>query len=149
MDKGRRVEMLDRFERATDLPLLILALAIIPLLVVPLVVDVSDGVDTAFFAADWVIWAVFAADLAVRTYLSERRVRYLVGHWFDVLIVVLPFLRPLRVSGQCEPYGWPGSALSLCGRDIAPTGFCNGAACNTSSWPDWLPCSVLLLPCTC
>ena len=97
MDKERRAELLDRFERATELPLLGLALAIIPLLVIPLVTDVSDTMSATFLVLDWTIWAVFAADLGVRTYLSERRLNYLVRHWYDVLIVVLPFLRPLRV----------------------------------------------------
>jgi voltage-gated potassium channel len=97
MNSGRRAELLDRFERATELPLLALALAIIPLLVVPLVVELSDAADRAFFVADWTIWAVFALDLGIRTYLAERRLHYLARHWFDVLIVVLPFLRPLRV----------------------------------------------------
>jgi voltage-gated potassium channel len=46
---------------------------------------------------EWLIWAVFATDLAIRTYLAPRRARYLLAHWFDVLIVVLPFLRPLRI----------------------------------------------------
>jgi len=97
MDKERRAELVDRFERATELPLLVLALAIIPVLVIPLVTEVSDMISATFLVLDWTIWAVFAADLGVRTYLSERRLNYLVRHWYDVLIVVLPFLRPLRV----------------------------------------------------
>ena len=48
-------------------------------------------------ALDWIIWGVFAAELAIRIYLTPRRLRYLRQHWFDVLIVVLPFLRPLRI----------------------------------------------------
>jgi voltage-gated potassium channel len=97
MDRERRAELLDRFERATELPLLLLALAIIPLLVIPLAVELDDTTTAAFLAADWTIWAVFAVELGIRTYLSERRLHYLVRHWYDVLIVVLPFLRPLRV----------------------------------------------------
>jgi voltage-gated potassium channel len=97
MDKERRAELLDRFERATELPLLVLALAIIPLLVIPLAVDVSDTMSATFLVLDWSVWAVFALDLSIRTYLSERRASYLLRHWYDVLIVGLPFLRPLRV----------------------------------------------------
>jgi voltage-gated potassium channel len=97
MDREQRAELLVRYERATELPLLVLALAIIPLLVFPLFLELSDTADMMFLAADWLIWAVFAVDLGLRTYLSERRLRYLVQHWYDVLIIVLPFLRPLRV----------------------------------------------------
>ena len=97
MDKERKAELLDRFVRATDLPLLALALAIIPLLAIPFVAELSDTLAATFLALDWTIWGVFAVELGIRTYLSERRLSYLVRHWYDVLIVVLPFLRPLRV----------------------------------------------------
>jgi len=89
--------LLDRYERLVDLPLLVLALAIIPLLVFPLILDLNSAIDRAFLATDWIIWGVFAMDLAVRVYLTERRIAYLTSHWFDVLIVAIPFLRPLRV----------------------------------------------------
>lgn len=45
----------------------------------------------------WLIWAIFAADLIARVWLSERRWRYLLTHPIDVLVVLLPALRPLRV----------------------------------------------------
>lgn len=44
-----------------------------------------------------VIWLVFAADLLVRLALAPRRVRYVLRHPVDVLSVLLPMLRPLRV----------------------------------------------------
>jgi voltage-gated potassium channel len=96
-DKARRAELLQRFEQITELPLTILALAIIPLLGIPLAVDLSASTETAFLVADWMIWGIFAVELGIRTYLAERRLNYLARHWYDVLIVVLPFLRPLRV----------------------------------------------------
>jgi hypothetical protein len=77
--------------------MLALSLAIIPLLVVPWVADLPKTLDTTFVALDCSIWAAFALELAVKTYLVERRRNYLMRHWFDVLIVALPFLRPLRV----------------------------------------------------
>lgn len=97
MDKEQRRQLLEKFERATELPLLVLAAAMIPLLLVPFVLELSQTVDRAVLSADWMIWAVFALELSVRTYLSERRLSYLIRHWYDVLIVVLPFLRPLRI----------------------------------------------------
>ncbi len=97
MDKSRRELLLQQFEKVTELPLMVLAVAIVPLLVIPLAVKLSQTLETAFVAVDWTIWAVFAVELSVRTYLVERRLQYLLRHWYDVLIVVLPFLRPLRV----------------------------------------------------
>ena len=94
----RRLEALDRFERATQLPLLVLALLAIPLFLSPFVLDMSAGQERVIFALDWLIWGVFAADLLIRTRLAPHKLTYLRRHWFDVLIVVLPFLRPLRVG---------------------------------------------------
>ncbi|MGB2695172.1 MAG: hypothetical protein WBD55_08295 [Dehalococcoidia bacterium] len=96
-DRQMRARALESYERATELPLIVLALAIIPLLVLPLAADLDPAIDRAFLAVDWTIWAVFAVDLMIRTYLSEHRRQYLVAHWYDVLIVAIPFLRPLRI----------------------------------------------------
>ena len=92
-----RQEALDRFERATELPLLFLAVAMIPLLLLPLMVNLPRAVESTFTAVDWFIWAAFAFDYIVRLVLSPDRRRYVRHEWPNLLIVVLPFLRPLRV----------------------------------------------------
>ena len=53
-----RGEGYERFSRAVDGPLTVLALAMIPLLVLPLVVDLSPGTESAVLAIDYLIWAV-------------------------------------------------------------------------------------------
>lgn len=77
--------------------MLVLSLLIIPLIAVPYVLPLSDTVRTILLTVDWIIWAAFAVELAVKAYLAPQRGRYLRSHWFDVLIVVLPLLRPLRL----------------------------------------------------
>jgi voltage-gated potassium channel len=94
----QRARALETVERATELPMLALALLLVPLLVVPLFVTIPDEWDMAWQTADWIIWAAFAAELSVKTYLAPRRLRYLRDHWFDVLIVLVPIFRPLRVG---------------------------------------------------
>jgi voltage-gated potassium channel len=96
--RERRAEMLRRFEEVSEWPLLILALAMVPLLLVPVFTNISGDTDTALESSLWVIWAVFAVELSIRTFLSERRLAYLGRHWYDVLIVAVPFLRPLRIA---------------------------------------------------
>jgi hypothetical protein len=59
MDEDGRRAALERFERATELPLLVLAVAMVPLLAVPLLVDLPDPVDATVVALDWAFWAVF------------------------------------------------------------------------------------------
>jgi voltage-gated potassium channel len=41
--------------------------------------------------------------LAAKTYLSPNRGEYLRRNWFNVVIVVVPFLRPLRVVRATRP----------------------------------------------
>ena len=88
----------DSWESVTDLPLLVLAVATIPLLIVE--AATSGTVATAAVWANWTIWGSFAVDLTVRTWLARGgRGRYLVAHWYDVVIVavtVVPYLMPIR-----------------------------------------------------
>jgi len=93
----RRQDAFDRFERATELPLLFLAVTMIPLLLVPLMVGLPSSVESGLVAADWFIWAAFAFDYLVRLALTPDRKRYIRREWPNLLIVVLPFLRPLRI----------------------------------------------------
>ncbi len=93
---GRDDRRRERWEERTDWPLLILAAAMLPLLLLQFVVDVDQQWDNLLDWISWLIWAVFAVDLAVRLWLAEDRRRFLINNWIDVLIVVIPFLRPLR-----------------------------------------------------
>lgn len=97
MEPSRRQRAYDRYGHATDAPLTVLAVAMIPLLGVPLVIELSHTVERVFVAADYFIWAVFAGDYGVRLYLTPRRWRYVQTHIPDLVIVLVPFLRPLRV----------------------------------------------------
>ena len=46
----------------------------------------------------WVTWGIFVVDFAVRLFLADERARgSVVRHWYDVLVIVLPLLRPLRL----------------------------------------------------
>lgn len=93
----RRSQALSRFEAVVELPLLILALVMIPLLVLPLVVDLPSGVDAGLTALEWFIWSAFAFEYVTRLVLTRDRWRFVRREWPDLLIIVLPFLRPLRV----------------------------------------------------
>ena len=48
-------------------------------------------------AVAWVTWAIFALGFLVRLAGAKDRGRWALPHWLDVLIVVLPLLRPLRL----------------------------------------------------
>jgi voltage-gated potassium channel len=118
----RRQEALDRFERATELPLVLLALAMVPLLVIPLLADLPSTLEATFVAADWFIWAAFALEYITRLVLSPRRWHFVRRQWADLLIVALPFLRPLRVVRSARALrvlrlARLGSVLAKVGKD--------------------------------
>jgi voltage-gated potassium channel len=92
-----RGEAFERFSRAVDGPLTVLALVMIPLIVLPLVMDLSPGTESAFLAIDYLIWAVFAAEYVIKLYLAPNRRQFVVHHIPDLIIVLVPMLRPLRV----------------------------------------------------
>jgi voltage-gated potassium channel len=92
-----RAEAFERFSRAVDGPLTVLALAMIPLIVLPLVMNLSPAMERAFLAIDYLIWAIFAAEYAIKLYLTPNRRQFVLGHIPDLIIVVVPMLRPLRI----------------------------------------------------
>jgi voltage-gated potassium channel len=92
-----RQEAFDRFSRLVDGPMMVLALAMIPLLLVPLVMRLSPEVEQAFLMADYVIWAAFVIEYGVKLYLSPKRGQFVRRNVPDLVIIVVPFLRPLRL----------------------------------------------------
>jgi voltage-gated potassium channel len=93
-----RPNRLDRYEARTDRPLLVLAVCFLVVYTVQITVPgLSPAARRCVESASWLIWGLFAADLAIRVWLAEHRGRYLLSHPADVLFVVLPALRPLRV----------------------------------------------------
>ncbi len=97
MNPNERQAALERFERAVEVPLLVLALAMVPVIVVPLLADLPSGLETSLEAVGWFIWAAFAVEYVVRLSLTAQRWRFIRREWPALLIIVLPFLRPLRV----------------------------------------------------
>jgi voltage-gated potassium channel len=87
-----------RYEARTDAPLLVLSVCFIAVYSLQVAAPgLPAGLRFVIDAISWAIWALFAVDLAIRVWLSERRLRYVLTHPVDVLVVLLPALRPLRV----------------------------------------------------
>ncbi|MBI4311190.1 MAG: potassium channel family protein [Chloroflexi bacterium] len=96
-DQAHREALLTRMERATELPLLVLAFVMVPLLLGPLLWPLSPAEQDVFLALDTFIWALFAVDLGIKVIVAPRKLEYLRRHWLDALVVAIPFFRPLRL----------------------------------------------------
>ena len=96
-DISQREALLLRIERITEAPLLILSFVMIPLLVGPFLWDLSPQEENLFLTLDSFIWALFAVDLIIKTAIAPHRLPYIRRHRLEVLVVVVPFFRPLRL----------------------------------------------------
>lgn len=94
---SQREALLLRIERITEAPLLILSFVMIPLLVGPFFWELSPQEESLFLTLDSFIWALFAVDLIIKTAIAPHRLHYIRRHWLEVLVVVVPFFRPLRI----------------------------------------------------
>jgi voltage-gated potassium channel len=88
----------DAFSERVEKPMLFLALAFVPVVVIPLTIDLPRPVEGGFHIASWGIWALFVLEFLVLVWLAPRRLRMIRTHWFDLVIIALPILRPLRAS---------------------------------------------------
>jgi voltage-gated potassium channel len=97
MNKDRRANLFTQVERVTEIPMLVLAFVFLAAILLPEIMHLSEAAQRMLEGVVWLIWAVFAVELGIKSYLAPDRRHYLVSHWPDVLTVALPFLRPLRL----------------------------------------------------
>jgi voltage-gated potassium channel len=82
---------------------LVAALALIPVIVIDADVD-SGGWQTVATAGNWIIWAVFLAELVFVLLVAPRKGAALRAHWFEVALVAVTvpalgnFLSALRLA---------------------------------------------------
>jgi voltage-gated potassium channel len=61
------------------------------------VVDLSDNALSSIELVQWICWLAFAFDLFIGVLTSKSKKQYLLKHPLELLSVLLPFLRPLRL----------------------------------------------------
>jgi hypothetical protein len=92
----KREQLLKHFQRGTAWPMLVLALAIVPIIVViPMVADLSPSRSAALTGVDWLIWAAFAIEFAIALTIAPRKLS----------------ARVLRIGRVAPPEREPGPAL--------------------------------------
>ncbi|WP_035738879.1 potassium channel family protein [Glycomyces arizonensis] len=93
-------EQLTAWERATNTPLFLLALLFLIAYAVPILYDdmPSWGGDVATLI-NFAVWVLYGADYAWRLVLAGRgnRIRFVYTHPLDLIMVLVPLARPLRV----------------------------------------------------
>ena len=88
---------LARWEQRTDTLMLGLAVLFVVVLVLPVAVHLRGTQATLIGSANITLWVAFAVDYVARLYLAPARWVFVRTHPIDLLVVAVPFLRPLRV----------------------------------------------------
>jgi voltage-gated potassium channel len=139
---------LDRFAARAELPLLVLSVALIPVLIIPVVSHTGPGEQHLLDAVDYGIWAIFIAEYLVRLRLAQRRWLFVRHNLFDLALIAIPVLRPLRLARVARALR-SARLLALLGsrRDFADRSLQNRAVAYVVvvAGALTLACSVLIL----
>ncbi|EMB50561.1 potassium voltage-gated channel subfamily protein [Vibrio mimicus] len=96
MKQGIRKKLLEKVENTTETPMLVLSVIYVVVALLPDIAVLSPE-DLEFLdGLLWIVWGIFATELLVKIFVSPKPLQYMVQNWPDVLIVAMPFLRPLR-----------------------------------------------------
>lgn len=88
----------DRWESVAEMPLTLLALLFLVAYAWPILdPDLARSWVVACQVVTWGAWVLFALDYAARLSLSRDRARFIRSNVFDLAVVALPILRPLRL----------------------------------------------------
>jgi len=92
-----------RINRFFHWPMIILALIMLPIIAVDLLILAEHRELTYSWmwwlcmAGIWIIWLAFLIEFVIKIAVAESRFEYVKRNWLDVIILIVPFLRPLRV----------------------------------------------------
>ena len=106
---GRNQEAYDKFAQAVEVPLMVVTILWLPVLIVPLVRPVHGSVAQTLAVIDYMVWALFALEYVVKLFLAPNRWKFVRTHILDLLIVAVPFFRPLGLVAWPDWPGWAGS----------------------------------------
>jgi voltage-gated potassium channel len=90
-------QRLHHWEHLTSYPLTLLSIFFIAVYAWPIL---EPGLDDHWRSVceigDLLIWGVFCIEYVARLLLSVNKIRFVRTHWFDLSVLILPVLRPLR-----------------------------------------------------
>ena len=89
----------DRWQRVTEWPLIIASAVFLAAYAWQVIGELTGPANVVAEALMWITWALFVLDYVSNLVLigPRRRWRWFYTHWFDLCVVVLPMLRPLRI----------------------------------------------------
>lgn len=88
-----------RWQKATDTPLLIAAVVYVVVFALPIILypNTPPALARACMIIEIACWLMFIIDYLVRLLMAPKKLQFVRKNWFDLLVVALPALRPLRL----------------------------------------------------
>lgn len=90
-------DRLEKLERVTELPLMLMSFALIPIITGLYLWNLTPGEEFIYTWLQVVIWALFAIVFLLKLALAPQKLLYLRRNWLEALIVLVPVVRPLRI----------------------------------------------------
>jgi voltage-gated potassium channel len=87
----------EQWERHAEWPLAALAIVFLADYSVEVLTRPRGYESQVLLAGTWIVWALFAVDYLARLFLASDPPRWFIRHLFELAIVALPLLRPLRL----------------------------------------------------
>lgn len=87
----------ERWERRVEGPMFIASLLFLALYVLSACVNPGSTESIVAETGMWILWATFLADYLARLALAENRWKWIAKHWWELVLIVLPMFRPLRI----------------------------------------------------
>ena len=109
----------ERWSARMERPLLVASLLFVVVLVLPvLVTDLPPLARTALKVANVGIWLFFTVDYLGRLRLAEDRRHFVRTHVLDLVVVLVPFFRPLRLARLLTVAGRVGQSRGAVVADV-------------------------------
>jgi voltage-gated potassium channel len=118
----RSQERYDELDERLEWPMLGLSVLYLPVLIVPALVELSPTGRAVVTVVDVLIWLGFAAEFAILFVLAPSRRQMVRSHWLDLVIILVPFLRPLRALRVLRLLAVVGRAGTSVGRIMTRRG---------------------------
>ncbi|MGK0359004.1 MAG: hypothetical protein ACI9U2_001300 [Bradymonadia bacterium] len=91
-------DLRERVERRFHWPMILLALAVLPLLAIELLQKPTGRIEFWVEVGFWMIWIAFLVEFVIKIGIAESRWEYVKRNWLDVVVILVPLLRPLRLT---------------------------------------------------
>lgn len=95
-DDSARLARAERLSRRLDTPMGVLGVVFL-LVVLGQVLATDAATVSVFSVAGWVLWSVFVGEFVLRAVVARNRGRFWARNWWQLVFLVVPFLRFARV----------------------------------------------------